>query len=261
MKSKLFSKTMYPEIEKAGGLTNALNLEFAKINSLLKVSTNGDLDKLPFTYARVENGGKFSQIYIAAEEKLYLPDFWKDGVCLAHAQTSNILDVLQAVDFWLNHDVSTQVLAERFNFVQPSAKARAFDENKEVEYTWNLLLQDDSKGGLQDFIKLAINDDVLTKLFPFTSLYTLCFSRCTGYPYDTENLPNVTPKQFGHFAPIENNSLVEKINDLETTETLFVVTKNKNEYLGEGNAEEALKIVKDNLPDNIEPAVKGTVED
>lgn len=116
---------MYPEIEKAGGLTNALNLEFAKINSLLKVSTNGDLDKLPFTYARVENGGKFSQIYIAAEEKLYLPDFWRDGVCLAHAQTSNILDVVQAVDFWLNHDVSTQVLAERFNFVQTLCKSKS----------------------------------------------------------------------------------------------------------------------------------------
>jgi len=39
------------------------------------------------------------------------------------------------------------------------------------------------------------------------------------------------------------------------------VTKNKSEYLGEGNAEEALQIVKANLPDNVQPARKGTADE
>lgn len=105
-----------------------------------------------------------------------------------------------------------------------------------------------------------MNDGVLNKLFPFTSLYTLCFSRCTGYPYDTDDLPNVTPKQFENFAPIKGVKSIT-VQDRNKLETQFVVTKNKSEYLGEGNAAEALKIVKENLPENIQPARKGTADE
>lgn len=251
---------MYPELEKAGGLSYALDLEFAKINSSLKVAIDDDLDKIPFAYARVENGNKFSQVYIAAEERLYLPDFWRDGVCLAHANTDSISDLAKVVDFWLNQNASTQELAERYSFVELNDKAKAFDENKEVEYTWNFLTQDDSLR-LNEFVELASRDEVLNKLFPFTSLYTLCFSRCTGYPYDTDNLPNVTPKQFEQFATQEYRKADTEVLNRQTLESLFVVTRNKNEYLGEGNAVETLRIVKDNLPDNIKPAVKGTADD
>lgn len=204
------------------------------------------MDKLPFAYARIEKGSKFSQVCLAADEKLYLPDFWRNGVCLAHARTDDILDLAKVIDFWLNHDISTGELAEKFGFVQPNENAKAFDENKEVEYTWNLILQDESRADLRDFIRLAIRDEVLNKLFPFTSLHTLCFSRCTGYPYDTHDLPDITPKK------LENNS--------QLANSVFVVKKNRNEYIGEGSAAEALKIVKAHLPANIQPAIKGTAD-
>jgi len=251
---------MYPELEEAGGLSNALNLEFEKINSVLKVATDDALHQLPFSYARIQKDGKFSQIYIAAEKKLYLPDFWRDGVCLAHAQTESISDLAAVVDYWLNQDVSTQELADKYSFVRPNPNAAAFDQNNEVEQTWNNILQDESRADLRDFIQLAINDNVLNKLFPFTSLYTLCFSRCTGYPYDTDNLPNVTPKAFEFYAP-HNGIKSSMQKDCLNSDTQFVVTKNRNEYLGEGNAETALKIVKANLPDNIRPATRGTADD
>lgn len=250
---------MYPELEQVGGLQNAINIEFEKLNSNLRVTNESELDKFPLTFALVENGKKFSQVYIGAEEKLYLPDFWRDGVCLANGQTKNISDLAHALDYWFRNDITTRELADKFSFVVPNDKSFAFDKNKEVEYTWNLILQNESKTELHDFVKLAIKDDILHRLFPFTSLYTLCFSRCTGYPFDTANLPNVTPKQFENFAPIIKGKTfaLEYRNDVEAQ---FVVTKNKNEYLGEGNAEEALRIVKTNLPDNIQPARKGTAE-
>jgi hypothetical protein len=257
--TKIFNKTMYPEIEKAGSLSNALNIEFAKINSPLKVAIENNIDKLPFDYARVENKNKFSQVYIGAEKKLYLPDFWRDGVCLAHGQTENILELATVLDFWLNQDITTNVLAEKFKFVKPNDNAKAFDENNEVEFAWNYILQSDSKTGLHEFVKLAIKDEFLSKLFPFTSLYTLCFSKCTGYPFDSDNLPNITPKQFENFAPIINEYIITEY-DNNKLEQQFVVTKNTNEYLGEGNAKQALKIVKNNLPDNIRPAKKGTAD-
>ena len=259
-KSKTPIQTMYPELGKVGGLQNAINIEFEKLNSILRVSQDDELNKIPFTYARIENGQKFSQIYIGAKEKIYLPDFWKEGVCLAHGQTKNISDLAQAIDLWLCNDITTKQLSEQFSFISPSDKASAFDNNSEVEYTWNLILQDQDRAEINDFVKLAIKDNVLNKLFPFTSLYTLCFSRCTGYPYDTDNLPNVTPKLFENFAPIQRNKsrTMQENNKLATQ---FVVANYKREYLGEGNAEEALKIVKANLPDNVQPARKGTVDE
>lgn len=259
-KSKTPIQTMYPELEKVGGLHNAIDIEFEKLNSTLRVSQDSEFSKMPLTYARIENGQKFSQIYIGAEEKIYLPDFWKEGVCLAHGQAKNISDLAQSLDFWLCNDITTKQLADKFSFVSQSDKAFAFDNNNEVEYTWNSILQDQNRAEINDFVKLAIKDNVLNKLFPFTSLYTLCFSRCTGYPYDTDNLPNVTPKLFENFAPIQGNKS-SKVQDINKLETQFVVTKNKSEYLGEGNTEEALKIVKANLPDNVQPARKGTADE
>jgi hypothetical protein len=70
----------------------------------------------------------------------------------------------------------------------------------------------------------------------------------------------VTPKLFENFPPFQEkkNNAEQGIKKLETQ---FVVTKNRTEYLGEGNAEEALQIVKANLPDNIQPARKGTADE
>lgn len=261
--SKLFRQTKYPELKKAGGLANAINLEFEKLNSILRVAVDRYYDKIPVTYARVENANKFSQIYIAAEEKLYLPDFWRDGVCLAHGSTDNISQLAKVVDYWLTHNISTQKLSEYFSFVQPSGKAEAFDNNNEVEFTWNLLMAEDDSLGLKDFINLASKNEVLNKLFPFTSLYTLCFSKCTGYPFDTKDLPSVTLVEYAHFVMSKDTAEYAKIgsNDAVPYSKFYVVTKNKTQYIGEGNASKVLKIVLDNLPKDVEPARKGTAED
>ncbi len=258
-KSKTSIQTMYSELEDVGGLQNAIDIEFKKLNSILRVTVDKELDKIPLTYARIEKDEKFSQVYIGADEKLYLPDFWKEGVCLATGQTKNITELGQVLNFWLCNEITTRELSNKFKFVIPNDKAFAFEENNEVEYTWNSILNNETKEEIHDFIKIAINDNVLNKLFPFTSLNTLCFSRCTGYPYDTDNMPRVTPKQFENFEPINDKEFNYKnINQLERQ---FVVTLNYEKHLGSGNAEEVLKIVKDNLPDNIKPARKGTADE
>ncbi|MBN9296929.1 MAG: hypothetical protein J0I41_07950 [Filimonas sp.] len=259
LKSIFFKRTLYPEIKNAGSLSKALDNAFVTIQSTLKTSADDFIDKIPVVYARVENINKFSQIYIAAEEKLYSSNFWRNGVCLAHASTSSITDIASSIDYWLVQDISTDSLSKKFDFVTPAHKADAFDNNKEVDYTWDLYINNPNIPELIPFIELAAKDDILSKLFPFTSLYTLCLSRCTGYPYSSENIPNVTPKIYNFYAAPNS----KKINLIETANDhiLFIVTKNKTEYIGEGNAEQALKMVKENLPKDIKPAVKGTAED
>lgn len=228
--------TRYPEIESAGGLTPALNSALESIGSSLRVSAKDDLDNLPVTYNRIEKNGKYSQVYLAANEKLYLPDFWRDGVCLAHGQISNIKALAECIDCWLTMDIRTDELAERFPFVKPSKLAIFFDDSDEVEYKWQLILDSACNKQIKSFVELAIKDPILSKLFPYTSLVTLCFSRCTGYPF-TYDTPTVTPVW-------------------DTSE--YLVKTSDDREIGSGSAREALRMVLDNLPSNICPAVKGT---
>src|SRR6185312_12521089 len=103
-KKKPLVADLYPELSNMSGLKIALNSEFLKINSRLSVSDDHALLKMPITYARVEMERKFSQIYLAANEKLYLPDFWRDGVCLAHGKTDDLRELAKALNFWLCED-------------------------------------------------------------------------------------------------------------------------------------------------------------
>ena len=234
---------MYPESDAAGGLGNALNVEFIKLNSCLKILSNNSLDKMPFPHSVVKRGKKFSQIYLAANERLYLPDFWKEGVCLAQGKTSKLPDLARALDFWLCQDVTTQELAAAFSFITPTDSAVAFDENSEVDFTWRRIQADESRADLKAFVDLAIRDDVLSKLFPFTSRFTLCFSRCTGYPY-TYDTPTVTPTGRSLFRGYQ-----------------YEVRLPGHKVVGRGSAAEALALVKAHLPPGIKPAVKGTAQD
>ena len=61
---------LYPEVVAAGCLSQAIDKAFIAIGSLLRTKIEDGKLNPPFAYARVEAGKKFSQIYIAAKEKL-----------------------------------------------------------------------------------------------------------------------------------------------------------------------------------------------
>jgi Family of unknown function (DUF6193) len=232
------TENLYPEISKVGSLTKALNNEFEKIRCSLTCTIYDDLHKLPFAYARVEKDNRYSQVYLAAKQKLFLSDFWRDGVCLAHGNTESINELAKVLDYWLSSDNDTKSLRNKFQFVTANEKAVAFDEKREVEYTWNLILNDNSRADIRNFVELAINDTVLSKLFPFASLTRLCFSRCTGYPY-THDTPIVIP----------------------ISADIYEVRLSNNDVVGRGTAQKALAMVKSNLPLDIKPAISGTAND
>lgn len=228
----------YPEIESAGGFVPALNVAFKNIGSVLRVSNELNGNTFPGSYALIEHDDKFSQIYIASEEKLFLPDYWRQGVCLAHGKIDELELLAKSIEFWLNNDVKTDQLADKFSFISPSKEASIYDDGNEVEYRWKKILNDPERKEIKEFVELAIKNNTLSKLFPYTSLLTLCFSRCTGYPF-TYDTPTVTPI-------------------LETNQ--FLVRAHDETEIGHGSVSEALKMVLDNLPSNIGPAVKGTSE-
>lgn len=81
-------------------------------------------------------------------------------------------------------------------------------------------------------------DVVVGRLFPYTLINRLCFSCCTSFPY-TLDTPYI-------YAVIDNS---------------FVVISPFGIELGRGDAQKALSILKENLPDNIAPVVNGTADE
>lgn len=163
------------EIKETGGISEALNIEFAKINSSLKVLISENREQINLTSAIVENENKFSQIDIT-DKSVYRVDFWRDGVYLAYGKAKNISELAKVLVFWLCQDITTKSLCENFIFVHSDEGALAFDEGREIEYKWACLLENDNHSDLSEFIILAAKDSILSNLFPFTSMDTLCLA-------------------------------------------------------------------------------------
>lgn len=230
---------MYIKIAKVGDIDKDLNIEFEKINSPLRVMSYPGGRDLPFVCAIIENKTKSSEVSLAEGDRLYLPDFWKDGVCMATGSFTDITQLVTALDFWLRDDIVTKQLSERFPSITPTDHSSAFESGIEIEYGWQKVLNAKYTAELKSFISLAMEDSVLNQLFPYTSLNTLCFSRCTGYPY-TNDTPAVEPVGKDIFRVRLMNGVI---------------------LLDSGTAAEALVVVKQNIPLNVGRAVKGTAKD
>lgn len=229
-------RELYADIIDAGGLVAAVQVSLARYGSPLQV-TGIPASRFP-TYARIQLHNRFSQIYIAANERLFLFDIWRDGVMYGNGCTAHIDEMIVAIIQWVGNN---QTVAEigQLGCIDLVDTAHIYDEGNEVEFQWQAYLSntDPYRRSLMPFLILAARQPKLRALFPFTSLTTLCFSRCTGYPF-TADCPYVTPDGNGN----------------------FVVGKQGSRDLGIGDADLALSLVLDNLPAGCGPAVRGTAE-
>ncbi len=228
---------LYPDLIEQGGLAHALQAALRKIGSSLSVS--GPEKSAGFiVYARVESGCRFSQIYIDTETRMFSFDLWNRGVCLANGATPDIVEVARSIDKWIASGCSTGELTSAFRFVQVHPSAATYERGEEVEMRWQAYLASaDERPEMKAFISAAAAEPKLRQLFPFTSLVSFCFSRCTGYPF-TRDIPHVVPLGRDEFE----------------------VRSYSDEPLGRGNAAEAVAIVVAALPPNCGPAVPGTAE-
>jgi hypothetical protein len=230
---------LYPDLIVAGGLVTALQNALRSVESPL---TAGGFDAAVefIPYTRVESGPRFSQVYIAEEQRLFLFDCWGRGVCLAEGSTPSLTDLARAIDRWVGSDCTTAELASEFEFVAPEPEAAVYERGEEVEDRWREYLSGlpEWLAGQSDFIRAAARRPKLRQLFPYTSLNVFCFSRCTGYPFSGD-IPCVRPVRKGRYEVVSPSGGV----------------------LGRGTAEEAAELVVTNLPPGCGPAVAGTAED
>ena len=236
----MFSKSInhfYPDLAALGGLSNSLQVALRQIGSSLTVWKAEE----PFNfieYARVEKAPRSSQVYVAAQERLFLFDFWARGVNFATGQSPDLPEAARAIAHWAESGCTSADLAGAFPFVAVTEKAGIYERGEEVEDRWQTYLRSVGIPELQPFVQAASRRPILRYLFPYTSMNTFCFSRCTGYPF-TRDTPFVRPVGDGRY---------------EVTDALEKV-------LGRGDAEVAAELVVGNLPPGCGPAVAGTADD
>lgn len=231
---------LYPDIIRAGALKVALQAALRDLGSALTVVDLTDSGQRNFVaYARVEQGARFSQIYMAAKERLFLFDFWDRGVMLANARSAELAATASAIHDWVSSTRRVAELRARHPFVVAEPDAEDHEQGKAVEARWREYLANlpAQMPDLGPFLLAAAARKELRQLFPFTSHTTFCLSRCTGYPY-THDTPSVSPR--GH-------------DDYEV--------RLGRRLLGRGNAQIAVELVIQGLPQGCGPAVVGTAED
>jgi hypothetical protein len=232
---------LYPEIRQQGSLAGLLRGEFRRLNSPLTAVGFDELMGGSIYWAYLKANNRSSEISVAIYERLFLAPFWINGVHLAALQTASTELLARALHAWLIEQYTTKELKAAFPEVAVSKDAAYYEAGPEsyVEYGWTTLLDRirETLPHLYPVVQLAYDTPVLRQLLPYTSLDRLCFSQCTGYPFTTD-CPLIYPIGEGAFR---------------------VLTLSQR-WLGEGDAETALKIALANWPGDYGPAVHGTAE-
>jgi hypothetical protein len=247
--SKEIKPDLYPDIVAAGSLAKALAQAFAELGSPLQPESLINF----LVFARTERGSRFCQMYIAAHERLFLFDFWFRGVGYGNGSTSSLHDAAQAIHFWLIEQPNLTRMQDCFSFFTADKKGLAHEAGRAVEYQWETLRANWARqykpGSLSPLplIDAAMEQPELRQLFPFTSLYTLHFSRTTGFPF-TLDCPYAAPIGNNRFRAYKASS--RALNPDAT-----------GEMIGEGNAAAVISMLVAHLPPDCGAAVEGTAND
>ena len=248
---------LYPELASVGGLVHGLQDALAEIGSPLTVRTKwGKSETHPRKWREkfpdsvcvcVGSGSRMSQVFVNSYVRLFQCDLWCHGVCMGRVAAPNILAIAAVLHNWIHNRVKSCELKSDHVHVEINDHAQAFENGTEVEYQWNRLEQTipTALPELSEFFNIARNTPKLRPLYPYTSHYSFCFSRCTGYPF-TFDCPAVTPK----WIPEKK----------KRSFTAYKVSLPADIPLGEGDAKAVLELVLKHLPANCGPAVAGTAD-
>ena len=229
----------YPDLIRAGSLEAAIAEELARGGARFSV-TGSPLPGGP-VYARVGDNARQVLAYVAQDERRFVAGFWKNGVRLADVATDSLPALVETITHWMTGDPSSAEFQSRFPFVQVTGRAVAYERGEETEYQWQRLLSNQRSWGpypVMEFLEAASRRPELRQLFPYTSMTTVCFSRCTGYPF-TRDTPTARPLPNGTW----------EVRDAD------------GRVLGQGNVEAAGDLCVRALPPGCGPAVPGTAKD
>jgi len=241
--SKTLNLDLYPDLQQSGGLASALQRVLQELGTELIAK---DLEEPRFiVYAFVGMGDRSSQVTVAAHERAFHVDFWNQGVQYGSGWIGNLKEVGEAITAFQVHVTSVKDMVLRFPWwADTGGSAHERGPEYFVAQKWQSLEE-----GIREEIELshpllrellgmvveAARHPELRRLLPFRSLFSLCFSRTTGYPY-TRDCPVACPI---------------------AQETFRVMLMDGKTILGHGHAAQAANILVANLPPNCGAAVHG----
>ena len=153
-------------------------------------------------HAVCEVGQRRARLSIASEHRGFHLSCWSQGVVYGSGWAPSPAAVADALFRFVSGASSCVEMVEAHPWF--SADSWAHHERGAEAYVgwkWGRLLErfrsaEREVVGLPELVEAAFRKEELRRLFPFTSLYLLCFSRCTGYPF-TNDCPSVCPDRGG----------------------------------------------------------------
>jgi hypothetical protein len=193
--AKHWNAALYPEIEAAGGLPQALQPFLSALPSGLLAT---GFDPPSRSYATVNRKPRSCQLLIAATHRAFSVDFWHQGVALGHGSVSSLAEAARAIHAFLAELASAQTLRSSFPWVdiRPAAAVHEKGPRAFVEHAWQENVRwlerepaSSCMSRLLPLVRACMLRPRLRRLMPFTSHDRLCFSRTTGYPFTLECPP------------------------------------------------------------------------
>lgn len=193
--AKKWSQKLYPDLEKFGGLPQALQPLLAKLHGELMAE---GLDKPFIVYASVRRESRSSQVMIARNHRAFSTDFWDQGVQYGSGWAKSLEDVAAAIHGFLVHRLDAAALKASHSWVGVLEQAFVHEcgATAFVEHAWQGYVTwlakeppQSAEHKLLPLIRACMTRKRLRLLMPFTSHNHLCFSRTTGFPYTDECPP------------------------------------------------------------------------
>ena len=240
---------LYPDLVQSGGLSAALQRLFKQSSADVDVAKELGRDKVSPGWAFIRRGSRKSQVSSAQFVRSFCVDFWNLGMQYGRGSTDDLAEVARAIVMFLLQEGSTARMKSDFSWFEVVGDGSLVHEKPAASYVtrhWqaleNWLTSEEcppEKRQLLLLVSEAAKRPQLRQLLPFTSMYRLCFSRTTGFPW------------------VQVDCIA-----WPTTNRLFRITSinGSRVLLGEGDAVEAADTLVANLPPNCGPAIHGTAE-
>ncbi|MFC6021423.1 DUF6193 family natural product biosynthesis protein [Plantactinospora solaniradicis] len=188
----------YPEVVAVGDARRAWQAEFDEMAAPLRTGTREGVD--PHRTARVESGELRADLLLSPWERKFYLALRAGRSTLLQGYATDLSAAAAAARLWLSGVRPGQVAAA-WPFLGSVALAEARERGDRRESSWLWLYEHHCARPLgirlRAFLALASHEPRLRVLRPYTSHWTLCFSRTQEWPYSLD-LPVVDPVTTPH---------------------------------------------------------------
>ncbi len=270
---------LYPDVVEAGSINAALSKSLANIGSYL-IADESPINKF-MPYVHVKEGVRSSQTQLGGGRRLFLIDFWSQGVMFGSGSSENLSDIARAIHMWIVEKSSIERMSKLFKFFSPTEDGIAHEAGSYVELQWKGLLE--TWYANENPFKIRTRKQLFSFLFSYSLPQKLRFTREYFYylfrgnrkyspipvikaamkkpelrqlfPYTSLIrlcFSRTTGYPFTHDCPV-----IEPLGNGKHRVYMPI----SQEIIGEGTADEAVDMVVKNLPQDCGPAVNGTADD